>query len=136
MENKTFVDTDEKNAILKKLRGTVANKLCFDCSTRNPSWASATYGIFICLDCSAIHRRMVSNLLNRRYSLGFCSFVVVLQGVHISFVRSCDLDEWTHDQIDIMKVGGNANALQFFKKHGVSDDILSVLPLFVTLFNL
>lgn len=42
-------------------------------------------------------------------------------GVHITFVRSVDLDEWTQRQIDAMKIGGNDNAKKFFRKHGCTD---------------
>jgi hypothetical protein len=35
--------------------------------------------------------------------------------------RSCDLDEWTVEQLDIMKLSGNGNTRAFLKKHGVTD---------------
>ena len=40
--------------------------------------------------------------------------------------RSCDLDEWSQDQLDVMRVSGNGNMLAFLKKHGVAESSLGV----------
>lgn len=94
------LSTVEKNAQFKKLRALRENSTCFDCPNTRPTWASVTYGVFLCLDCSATHRSM---------------------GVHISFVRSVDLDEWTQRQVDAMRIGGNGPARTYFRKHGITD---------------
>jgi ADP-ribosylation factor GTPase-activating protein 2/3 len=42
-------------------------------------------------------------------------------GVHVSFVRSVDLDEWTQKQLDAMRLGGNGPARTYFRSHGLTD---------------
>jgi len=44
-------------------------------------------------------------------------------GVHLTFVRSVDLDEWTQRQIDAMRIGGNGPARAYFRKHGMTLEV-------------
>ncbi|KAG1303873.1 hypothetical protein G6F64_009691 [Rhizopus arrhizus] len=78
---------DKHERILNELAKKPGNDLCADCGTKNPRWASYSLGVFLCIRCAGIHRKM---------------------GTHISKIKSITMDQWSSEQIEMMRnSGGN-----------------------------
>ncbi|KAI1732270.1 putative GTPase activating protein for arf domain-containing protein [Ditylenchus destructor] len=83
------LEADRLSAFLQEMLREEENKYCADCEAKQPRWASWNLGIFLCIRCAGLHRNL---------------------GVHISKVKSVNLDSWTPEQVQSMRVMGNAKA--------------------------
>ncbi|VUC28563.1 unnamed protein product [Clonostachys rosea] len=80
--------------VLHDLVQTVpGNNSCADCHARNPAWASWSLGVFLCMRCASIHRKL---------------------GTHVSKVKSLSMDSWTNEQVDNMRKVGNVVSNQIY----------------------
>lgn len=84
------------HANFKELMKIPENKKCFDCDNISCQWASVNNGIFLCTNCSGIHRGL---------------------GVEKSYIKSILWDNWTENQIEFMRQGGNKKLNELLQKY-------------------
>ncbi|KAI6187659.1 putative smap1 [Aphelenchoides besseyi] len=83
------LENERLTALVMELLQEDDNKYCADCEAKQPRWASWNIGVFLCIRCAGLHRNL---------------------GVHISKVKSVSLDTWLPEQVQSMRVMGNAKA--------------------------
>lgn len=70
------------------------NAFCADCTSRSPCWVSLNFGTFICFNCSGEHRHL---------------------GMHITRVKSCKIDNWSMQELQLFQSIGNAIANKYWE---------------------
>eukprot|EP00347_Sterkiella_histriomuscorum_P008634 403344346 len=88
------MDMNIQQKILDAVLSKPENKTCADCDMKNPKWASTSFGIFICLRCSGMHRQLQ---------------------VHITKVKSVTLDKWQPEVVEMYKHLNNSIANSYWE---------------------
>ncbi|KAF9938497.1 Arf-GAP with coiled-coil, ANK repeat and PH domain-containing protein 2, partial [Modicella reniformis] len=87
-------NTDQDKQLLLQVRKIPGNEVCADCRSLSPMWASVNHGNVLCIECSGIHRSL---------------------GVHVSKVRSLNLDKWETETVGLMLKLGNEKTNKIFE---------------------
>ncbi|XP_041634569.1 arf-GAP with dual PH domain-containing protein 2 [Cheilinus undulatus] len=87
-----MANRERNRKILLELVKQPGNSRCADCGAADPEWASYKLGVFVCLNCSGIHRSLSSR------------------------VKSIKLDFWEDELVEFMKSNGNDGVRASYEK--------------------
>jgi ADP-ribosylation factor GTPase-activating protein 1 len=77
------------------------NGYCVDCLASNPTFTSVNNAVFICENCANMHRPL---------------------GPNISLVKSLINDQFSPEEIKLLKIGGNLRFNTLISEYGITND--------------
>jgi len=81
---KADVNPEEQKQFRAALNAQRESQVCADCGDKDTEWTSHSLGIYLCKECSGVHRNL---------------------GTHISKVLSVKLDNWRAEQVEALAAG-------------------------------
>ena len=92
------MELDLANDDLLQIVQIESNQACNDCGKINPHWCSITNAVFLCPSCARIHKKFNKN---------------------ISTIKSLEVDDWSKEEIQILKLGGNEKFTNLIKSYNI-----------------
>lgn len=89
------------NPEIAQIMSVEGNQNCVDCLAPNPTFTSVNNAVFICENCANMHRPL---------------------GPNISLVKSLINDQFTEQEIKLLKVGGNQRFNFLMSEYGITSD--------------
>ena len=89
------------NPEIAQIMSLEGNQNCVDCLAPNPTFTSVNNAVFICENCANMHRPL---------------------GPNISLVKSLTNDEFTEQEIKLLKIGGNQKFNTLISEYGITSD--------------
>ena len=94
------MNVDSVRQQIKEILEIEDNDKCVDCGAMHPLWACVLNGVFVCNDCSILHREMDNSL---------------------SLVKAISLADFRDKDIKLLKYGGNKRFLKNLNEFGLID---------------
>ena len=89
------------NPEISQIMSIDRNQQCVDCLAPNPQFTSLNNAVFLCENCANAHRAL---------------------GTNISLVKSLTNDQFTEDEVNLLRIGGNFRFNTLIKEYGITSD--------------
>lgn len=86
---------------ISEIMNLEGNNKCIDCAADNPTFASTNNAVFLCENCANIHKNL---------------------GPNISSIKSLTNDQFTPEEIALLRIGGNTRFSNFVKEYGIQEE--------------